>query len=119
MPSGTRLSKYRIQVIITNFATDRYPRAVLHMFHALGSGRGIIRKILAEWVRNVRYAMRLDDIMETMFLLAINWEWEYIATLPGKNSHWTRKLWTAFISNAGCPKKTSIRLTAARNQRAN
>lgn len=47
------------------------------MFHALGSGRGIIRKILAEWVRNVRYAMRLDDIMETMFLLAINGEWEY------------------------------------------
>ena len=24
-----------------------------------------------------KYAMRLDDIMETMFLLAINGEWEY------------------------------------------
>jgi hypothetical protein len=64
----------RWDVAIASLANDQYRNEGRPL--TLEDFRGLARK----------YAMRLDDIMETIFLLAINGEWEYSDTAGEKQS---------------------------------
>ncbi len=63
MPSNQDMPKWDVAIAL--LASDEYRKKAspltLHDFHRLAK----------------KHAMRLDDIMETMFLLVINGEWEY------------------------------------------
>jgi hypothetical protein len=69
MPSNQDMPKW--DVAIAALASDQYRKKAGPL--TLDDFRSLARK----------HAMRLDDIMETMFLLAINGEWEY-ADAAGK-----------------------------------
>jgi hypothetical protein len=63
MPSNQDMPKW--DVAIAAMAKDQYRKKTAPL--TLDDFRSLARE----------HAMRLDDIMETMFLLAINQEWEY------------------------------------------
>ena len=63
MPSNQDMPKW--DVAIASMANDQYRKNAGPL--TLDDFRSLARE----------HAMRLDDIMETMFLLAINREWEY------------------------------------------
>jgi hypothetical protein len=63
MPSNEEMPKW--DVAIASLAAEHYRQKARPL--TLADFRGLARE----------HAMRLDDIMETMFLLAIHHEWEY------------------------------------------
>jgi hypothetical protein len=72
MPSNQDMPKW--DVAIAALAKDQYRKKASPL--TLDDFRSLARE----------HAMRLDDIMETMFLLAINREWEYCDASGDKQS---------------------------------
>ena len=72
MPSNQDMPKW--DVAIAALAKDQYRKKASSL--TLDDFRSLARE----------HAMRLDDIMETMFLLAINREWEYSDASGDKQS---------------------------------